>query len=83
MPSQMIHEMIDKAVFNRTFPEIHRIKDAPFDHLGPLHRILYHDPLYNLFISGNPGPAFVHDIADILTTPAIPILLITNPEYVL
>ena len=82
MPSQEIHEQIDLILFGKAYPEIHRSKDAPIETLGPLHRILYHDPVYSL-ASPFPAVSMTHDLVDHLTMPLVPLVYLINPKMVL
>lgn len=82
MPSQAIHEQIDLILFGRSYPEVHKAKDAPIETLGPLHRILYHDPLSSL-ASPFPAVSMAHDLVDHLTMPLIPLIYLIDPKMVL
>jgi len=81
-PSQEIHEKIDLLLFGKSYPEIHRAKDAPIEMLGPFHRVLYHDPLSSL-LSPNPSVAVAHDLVDHLTLPLVPIAYIIDRKLVI
>ena len=83
MPSHRVHLEIDKVIFGKAFPEVHKAKDEPYATMGIFHRLLYHDPFYNIFISGNPVVATVHDIADAAFLPLAPLALLVKPEFVL
>ena len=82
MPSQAVHEEIDRIFFGKAFPEIHRDKDAPFAQLGLFHRLVRHDLTYALNCP-EPAVSLVHDAADFLTLPMAPIALLVNPKLVL
>ena len=82
MPNTRIHCQIDKILFGKSFESIHRSKDAPIYFLGPFHHILNHDPIYNLSTE-NPASAFVHDLADAVTLPLVPIVFLIDPSMVL
>jgi len=81
MPSQTIHETIDVALFGRSYPHIHRNKDYPINEYFIAHRLLHHDPFYNL-LTEHPPSAFVHDITDALTLPMVPLLFVLNPKLI-
>ncbi len=81
MPNQAIHEQIDVLLFGKAFPEVHRTKDAPITFLGPMHRLLYHDPLFSL-LSPFPAVSIAHDLSDHLSTPLIPLVYLINPRLV-
>ena len=36
---------MDRLLFGRSYPKIHREMDKPFKRLGKRHRILFHDPV--------------------------------------
>jgi len=82
MPSQAIHEQIDIALFGQAYPEVHRTKDAPIETLGPLHRILCHDPLYSL-TGPFPAVSVAHDLVDHLTLPLVPLVYLIDPKLVI
>jgi len=82
MPSQSIHEIIDVALFGETYPDIHLNKDQAIRDWGPLHRIIAHEPFTNL-ATPFPPSAFVHDAADLLTLPLVPLALMIDPKLVL
>jgi len=81
MPGQKLHEKIDTIVFGKAYPEVHAAKDAPWEVLGPLHRIVFHDPLYSL-LSGHPAVSTVHDIVDVATLPLAPLVALVEPRLV-
>ena len=69
MPGHREHRRIDRAVLGREYPHVHRLKDRAYKVLGRRHRIVGHDPLFNLLIGCVFGPdaflsACLHDLAD-------------------
>ena len=82
MPSQVVHEKIDKMIFGQAYPEIHQHKDEPFQQMGLFHRIVRHDPLY-AFSCPEPTVSLVHDFADIMLLPFAPVALLVDPRLVL
>ena len=63
MPDQETHELVDKLVFGKAFPEVHKATDEPYARLGKLHRIERHDPLYGLS-TGQPLVHLLHVLVD-------------------
>ncbi len=72
MPNLDIHKKICEYFLGQPYEDIHIIKDLPAKYLGPMHRILFHDPLFNLLISKGDFKRFLagclHDLTDFIDT---------------
>ena len=75
MPSHQVHKLVDKLVLGRKYPHVHKLKDKPYKVLGRYHRVIGHDPFFNLLIACIFGPdaflsACLHDLTDRLVSGA-------------
>jgi hypothetical protein len=51
MPSHKLHKYVDKLMFGKAYPEVHKALDKPCFWLGKKHRILFHDPLSAMILA--------------------------------
>ncbi len=69
MPKHEIHQLLDRILFGKPLPHVHRFIDEPFKVLKSRHRILRHDLTTCLFLGLIFGPkafgsALMHILAD-------------------
>jgi len=69
LPEHKIHQLLDRILFGKPLPHVHRFIDEPFKVLKSRHRILRHDLTTCLFLGVIFGPkafgsALMHILAD-------------------
>jgi hypothetical protein len=42
MPKHKLHRYVDKVIYGKSFPEVHRALDLPYIFLGKKHREVFH-----------------------------------------
>lgn len=66
MPSRRVHNNINRILLGRDYDWLNKAVDQPSRLLGPLHRMLFHDPhvdpLLTLLVTGDPDAMIAHYI---------------------